>query len=99
MFDLDKKYKILACCGCGNGTCTILAMKLRNVTKRMGMKAVVEAAPASVGISQGAQYDIIVCNQNLVSNFKKAADQGSIVIGLKNIMSEAEIEEKMTGAL
>ena len=92
--DKNKNYKILACCGCGNGTCQMLAMTIRKVCKKLDVTAIVEPAPASVGISQSSNYDVIVCNQGLVSSFKKAQENGTPVIGLKNIMSEAEISDK-----
>ena len=92
----NRTYKVLACCGCGNGTCQILAMKLQSVLKKLSIEAIVESAPVSVGISQWRNYDIIACNQGLVPNLQDAVDNGKIVIGLRNVMSEKEIEEKLT---
>lgn len=96
ILDKTRTYNVLACCGCGNGTCQILAMKLKNVLKRLDITANVDSAPVSVGTSQWKRYDIIACNQGLVPNFGEAAKSGKIVMGLRNVMSEAEIENKLT---
>lgn len=92
--DRTKKLQVLACCGCGNGTCQILAMRIKGVLEKMGIKAAVEPAPASVGQSQWRNYDVIACNLALVSSFKEAAKHGKTVLGLRNVLSESEIEEK-----
>ena len=35
------------------------------------------------------------CSEVLKSNFKRAEDSGTVIIGLKNILSEQEMEEKV----
>ena len=95
----NKTYKILTCCGCGNGTCQVLAMVVKRVCAKLNMNAKVEPAAVSVGIAQGVNYDIIICNRGLANSFQKAKDNGTIVIGLINIMSEEEIIEKLNASL
>lgn len=95
ILDKTRTYNVLACCGCGNGTCQILAMRLKSVFTKLNIAANVDSAPVSVGTSQWKRYDIIACNQGLVPSFEDAAKNGKVIIGLKNVMSEAEIERKL----
>lgn len=97
-FDKNKKYKILTCCGIGQGTCVLLSRNVKKVCEELGIQATVEPVQVSVGASQGKFYDMIFCNRNLVANFEDAAKQGCKIIGLKNIMSKVEIKEKMINA-
>ena len=45
-----------------------------------------------------ANYDAVFVSQNFVDNFKSAADKGTKIVGLKNLLSEQEIEEKIKEA-
>ena len=45
-----------------------------------------------------SNYDAVFVSQNFVDNFKGAAEKGTKVIGLKNLLSEQEIEEKIIEA-
>ena len=96
--DKKKKYKVLTCCGIGQGTCVLLSAKVKKVFEELGIKASVEPVQVSVGASQGKFYDLIFCNRNLVVNFDDAIAHGCKVIGLKNIMSTIEIKEKLLAA-
>jgi ascorbate PTS system EIIB component len=42
-----------------------------------------------------SKYDVVFCAQNFVSMFKEAEAKGTLVIGLRNIMSQQEIEGEM----
>lgn len=96
--DKKKKYKVLTCCGIGQGTCILLSRNVKRVFDEMGITATVEPVQVSIGASQGKLYDMIFCNRNLVANFEDAAASGCKIIGLKNIMSTAEIKEKILDA-
>lgn len=92
----NKKYKVLCCCGAGNGTCQLLARTTKAAFVDLGIKVQVEAAPATVGLSQGNRFDIILANAGLAKKFLPKVDQSkTTVIGLKNIMSVEEIKEKL----
>lgn len=47
------------------------------------------------GKSVASKYDVVFCAQNFVSMFKEAEAKGTLVIGLRNIMSQQEIEGEM----
>ena len=49
----------------------------------------------SEGKTAAAQYDVVFCAQNFANMFKDAEKKGTQVIGLRNIMSAQEIEQKM----
>jgi galactitol-specific phosphotransferase system IIB component len=89
----DKKYKIMACCGFGNGTCELLAQTVREVMKTLEVDAEVKAGPVSFGKAQYRDYDMIFCNRGLLKSFDAAIEYGTPVFGLKNVMSQNEIIE------
>ncbi|MDU1855921.1 MAG: PTS ascorbate transporter subunit IIB, partial [Clostridium baratii] len=45
--------------------------------------------------TQASGYDVVFCSEALKKNFAKAESSGTIIIGLKNLLSEKEIEEKI----
>jgi ascorbate PTS system EIIB component len=88
--------KVIAACGNGMGTSQIIKMKISNVFKRLGIP--VEVAHMSVGEakSQASNFDVVFCSESLVNNFKVGSK--TRVVGLKNLLSEQEIEEKLKAA-
>lgn len=93
VLDKNVSYRIMTCCGCGNGTCTLLASTVSKVMKELGIQAVVEPAPVSVGMAQWRNYDIVFVNRGLVPTFSDALSHGAAIIGLKNVMSTEEIKK------
>jgi PTS system ascorbate-specific IIB component len=91
--------KVLAACGNGMGSCQIIAMKLNTVFKKMGIDAKVTSSNVSMAKSTATSYHLLFTSQTLVPTFKAAEDKGVVLIGLKNIMSEAEMEEKIKAAI
>ena len=47
------------------------------------------------GKSSAVNYDLVLCPLNFVEMFKEAANKGVNVIGLRNVMSDKEVEEKL----
>lgn len=91
--------KILTACGQGLGSCQIIKMKLKKVLTNLKINADITSTNVSMGKSTANSYDVIFCGQNLVDSFKSATSSGALVIGLKNLMSEQEIEEKLRAAI
>ncbi|MCI8740089.1 MAG: PTS sugar transporter subunit IIB [Oscillibacter sp.] len=89
-----KRFNILTCCAAGNGCCQLVMMKVKRVFAKLGLKCNVEANTASVGKALATKYDVVYCSQSLEPQFAEAKKKGAYIIALKNIMSEAEIEEK-----
>ncbi len=86
----------LVCCANGAGSSLMMQMTMEKVLKKLDIKpGKVYHCSLSEGKSASMQYDVIFCAQNFVSMFDDAKSKGKIVIGLRNIMSAKEIEEKI----
>jgi PTS system ascorbate-specific IIB component len=88
--------KVIAACGNGMGTSQIIKMKIGNVFKKLGIP--VEVGHMSVGeaLGQAQNYDVVFCSDSLAGTFK--ATPKTKIIGLKNLLSEQEIETKVKDA-
>lgn len=88
--------KVVAACGNGMGTSQIIKMKISNVFKKLSIP--VEVAHMSVGeaISQASNFDVVFCSDSLTGNFRVGTK--TKIIGLKNLLSEMEIETKIKSA-
>ncbi|MCI1965773.1 MAG: PTS ascorbate transporter subunit IIB [Oscillospiraceae bacterium] len=49
----------------------------------------------SEGVSSARQFDIVFAPLNFVNMYKDAQAAGVIVIGLRNVLSEKEVKEKL----
>lgn len=86
----------LVCCANGAGTSLMMKMTMQKVLDKVGLKpAKVHHCSLCEGKSAASQFDVVFCSQNFESMFKDAQKKGTMVIGLRNIMSQKEIEEKM----
>ena len=85
--------KVVAACGNGMGTSQIIKMKISGVFKKLGIPADVSHMSVGEAKSQTSNYDVIFCTEALINNFK-SGDRAKI-IGLKNVLSEQEIETKI----
>lgn len=86
----------MVCCANGAGSSLMMKMTMEKVLKKLGIKAGrVHHCALSEGKTAASQYDVVFCAQNFANMFKDAQAKGTIVIGLRNIMSMQEMEEKM----
>ena len=81
----------------GMGSSQMIKMKINKVFKRLGIDA--EIGHMSVGEAKGVanNYDMIFVSETFTSQFRTGKD--TKVIGLKNLLSEKEIEAKIREAL
>ena len=81
----------------GMGSSQMIKMKINKVFKRLGIDA--EIGHMSVGEAKGVanNYDMIFVSETFTSQFRVGKD--TKVIGLKNLLSEKEIEAKIREAL
>ena len=87
---------ILVCCANGAGTSLMMKMTTEKVIKSLGLKVgKLHHCSLSDGKSAASQFDVVFCPLNFISMFKDAEKKGTTVIGLKNVMSQAEMEEKL----
>lgn len=88
--------RFLVCCANGAGSSQMMKMTMMKVLNKVGIKpGEVHHCALSEGKTAAAKYDVVFCAQNFVSMFKDAQAKGTLVIGLRNIMSAQEIEDKM----
>ncbi|MEE3487202.1 MAG: PTS sugar transporter subunit IIB [Bulleidia sp.] len=87
---------VIVCCANGSGTSLMAAMTLEKAAKAEGWKLTkTHHCSLSEGKNAAMQYDIVLCPQNFTNMFAAAAAKGTTVIGLRNVMSQKEITEKM----
>ena len=90
--------KVIAACGNGMGSSQMIKMKIQKVFKKLGVDVQVDHTSVGAATSQAVNYDAVFVSNNFVDNFSSAADKGVKVIGLQNLLSEQEIEEKIIEA-
>ena len=79
----------------------MMKMTAERVTKKLGMGvADIHHCALSEGVSVARQYDIVFSPLNFVNMYDAAANAGVTVIGLRNVLSDAEMEQHLveTGA-
>ena len=91
--------KILVACANGAGTSLMMKMTAERVTARLGMGvADIHHCALSEGVSFARQYDIVLVPLNFKDMYDDAAKAGVTVIGLRNVLSDAEMEQALTAA-
>jgi len=88
--------KVIAACGSGMGSSQIIKMKLEKVFKNLNIEASIYHTNVGDAKSQASNYDVVVCSESLIGTFQNSSAKNLIVIGLKNLLSEKEITEKVT---
>lgn len=95
---LDNK-KLLACCANGAGSSLMMEKAVDKVMKKYSIKpAELRHCPVSEGKSAARNYDVVFCAKTFAKNFEDAAKAGTVVIPLKNVMSDKEIEASLKAA-
>lgn len=91
-----ENMSFLVCCANGAGSSLMMKMTLQKVLTKLGIKpGKLHHCALSEGKSAAAQFDVVLCAQNFTNMFKDAEKKGAVVIGLRNIMSVQEMEEKL----
>lgn len=91
-----ENLSFMVCCANGAGSSLMMKMTMQKVLDKTGIKPLkIHHCALSEGKTAAMQYDVVFCAQNFVSMFKSAREKGTTVIGLRNIMSAQEMEEKM----
>ena len=87
--------KVLAACGSGMGSSQIIKMKITNVFKKLNIPLEIHHCAVSEAKTLAPNYDLVVCSNSLLDVFKNVDQSKTKIIGLKNLLSEKEIEEKV----
>ena len=91
-----SNMSFLVCCANGAGSSLMMKMTMMKVLDKVGIKpSKVHHCALSEGKSAASQFNVVFCAQNFVSMFKDAEAKGTTVIGLRNILSQQEMEEKL----
>lgn len=91
-----ENMSFMVCCANGAGSSLMMKMTLQKVLTKLGIKpGKLHHCALSEGKTAAMQYDVVLCAQNFLSMFKDAEKKGTVVIGLRNIMSVQEMEEKL----
>lgn len=86
------KLKVIAACGSGMGSSQIIKMKLEKAFKKLNVDAEIYHTNVGDAKSQANNYDVVFCSESLVGTFNGVK---ATVIGLKNLLSEKEMAEKI----
>ena len=87
--------KVIAACGSGMGSSQIIKMKIEKIFKDKGIAISLHHCSVGEAKTVASGVDVVFCSAALADNFTKAAASGTIIIGLKNLLSEKEILEKI----
>lgn len=87
--------KVIAACGSGMGSSQIIKMKIEKIFKKLEIPVTIHHCSISEAKAAARNYDVVFCSETLTGTFAAAAQSGVIVIGLKNLLSEQEIEQKI----
>ena len=91
-----EDMSFLVCCANGAGSSLMMKMTMQKALDKVGIRpGKVHHCALSEGKTAAVQYDVVFCAQNFANMFKDAEKKGTIVIGLRNIMSVQEMEDKM----
>ncbi|MGM0125476.1 PTS system ascorbate-specific transporter subunit IIB [Enterococcus sp. AZ194] len=87
--------RILVSCANGSGTSLMMMRSVEKAMKELGVKITkIHHCAISEGESSASQYEVVFTPMNFLSMFAQAEKKGVTVIGIRNVMSAKEIEEK-----
>ncbi len=89
--------KILAVCGNGMGTSMVIKMKIKKILDKNNITASLESCSLGQAKSIIDNYDLIFASTHLVKELHVKGDKK--LIGLKNLLDEKDLEEKLLEAL
>ncbi|MDR1915194.1 MAG: PTS sugar transporter subunit IIB [Synergistaceae bacterium] len=88
--------KVLVACANGAGTSLMMKLSFERAAKSLKLAIQnVHHCALSEAKSSAPGYDVLMIPQNFIDMFKHAMESGVSVIGLRNVLSEAEIKEKL----
>ncbi len=91
-----ENMSFLVCCANGAGSSLMMKMTMQKALDKLKIKpGKIHHCALSEGKSAASQYDVVFCAQNFANMFADAQKKGTIVIGMRNIMSVQEMEDKM----
>lgn len=87
---------ILVSCANGSGTSLMMMKSVEKSMKKLGIPvSKVNHTSIAEGKSTASQYDAVFTPLNFVDMFEDAAKKGVTVVGVKNVMSDKEITQRI----
>ena len=87
---------ILVACANGAGSSLLMKMAVEKVVKELNMNvSKIHHCSISEAKSTARQFTILFCPLNFKGMFESAEQAGTIVVGIRNVMSAPEIKEKV----
>ncbi|MCC7669159.1 MAG: PTS sugar transporter subunit IIB [Leuconostoc pseudomesenteroides] len=87
---------ILVSCANGSGTSLMMMKSVEKSMKKLGIPvSKINHTSIAEGKSTASQYDVVFTPLNFVDMFEDAAKKGVTVVGVKNVMSDKEITQRI----
>ncbi|MFK8260845.1 PTS sugar transporter subunit IIB [Leuconostoc mesenteroides] len=87
---------ILLSCANGSGTSLMMMKSVEKSMKKLGIPiSKINHTSIAEGKSTASQYDAVFTPLNFVSMFEDASKKGVTVVGVKNVMSDKEITQRI----
>ena len=87
--------KIIALCANGMGTSSMIERKVQGIADRLGVEAKVSHASLGAGKTKAKGQHIVFCSRAFVGDLKSLQCAETEVIGVRNLMSDQEITQKL----
>ena len=87
--------KVICACASGIGTSQMIKIKIQRVFDKLGVPVSITHCSIGDAKATGQKYDVIFCSANFADRCDKAAEAGTVIIGLKNLMDEKAIEAEI----
>jgi galactitol-specific phosphotransferase system IIB component len=91
------KLLIWAACPAGAGSSTMIKLQAQDIVDAAGLGNKVELDAVGSSVVNAGSCDLVLCTLNLVPMLEKMS--GVPVVGIKNVMSNQEYEEKLIPAI
>jgi len=87
---------ILVSCANGSGTSLMMMKSVEKSMKKLGIPVTkINHTSIAEGKSTAAKYDAVFTPLNFVDMFADVAKKGVTVVGVKNVMSDKEITQRI----
>ncbi|HEY9088224.1 MAG TPA: PTS sugar transporter subunit IIB [Anaerolineaceae bacterium] len=87
-----RRWRVLAVCGMGLGSSTLLRMQVEKAAKALGVEVTVDVADITSAAAQAQGVDIIVVSAGLANTLSRL---GARVISITNTLSLPEMTDKL----
>lgn len=87
--------KIIALCANGMGTSSMIERKVQSIADGLGVEAKVTHASLGAGKTKAKGCHIVFCSRAFVGDLAALNTETTQVIGVRNLMSDKEITQKL----